>query len=251
MDSLGRVENIYGTVQTTNMSDPIKLDFDTYDFTDGSIFYNRYYIYVAVPKEGLVLIYNLVRKYWEAPQTIPISRFYTVDGVLYGHSYNTPESYRLFYGSSDNGFDIETFANFSYQSFNQRWLIKNFQKFYVEGYINSNTTLKLNLKYDLDGWETKTMYDIEGTDTQIVAIRSAGGSLGSSPLGTNPLGSSSTVVDPNQLPPKFRVIKTFPSTNFWEYQSSFTSRGEDQNWEIVAFGPATKFGPTQPAQITQ
>jgi hypothetical protein len=251
MDSLGRVENIYGTVQTTNMSDPIKLDFDTYDFTDGSMFYNRYFIYVAVPREGLVLIYNLVRKYWEAPQTLPISRFYTVNGDLYGHSYNTPESYKLFTGPSDNGHPIESVCDFSFQSFGQRWAIKQFNKFYVEGYISSNTELDLNLNYDLDGWQKKTSYPIIGTDTKIVAIRSAGGSLGSSSLGKNPLGSTSNVMNPNQLPPKFRVIKTFPSSNFWEYQTEFRSIGVDQDWEIIAFGPAVQVGPTQSNEITE
>ncbi|HWY35715.1 MAG TPA: hypothetical protein VNX68_13805, partial [Nitrosopumilaceae archaeon] len=49
MDTLGRVEQILGTTQTTNMSDPIKLDFDNYDFTDASIYYNKYFIYIAIP----------------------------------------------------------------------------------------------------------------------------------------------------------------------------------------------------------
>ena len=73
MDTLGRVEQILGTPNTMNISDPIKLDFDTYDFTDGSVFYFQYFIYVAIPKEGLVRVFNLTTQTWEAPQNLPIS----------------------------------------------------------------------------------------------------------------------------------------------------------------------------------
>ena len=49
LDQLGRVEQILGTPQTKNISDPIKLDFDSYNFTNAAVFYHRYFIYVAIP----------------------------------------------------------------------------------------------------------------------------------------------------------------------------------------------------------
>jgi hypothetical protein len=39
--------------------------------------------------------------FWEAPVTYPISGFYVVNGELYGHSYTTSESYKLFTGYAD------------------------------------------------------------------------------------------------------------------------------------------------------
>lgn len=259
LDRLGRVEQIFGSTQTTNISDPIKLDFDNYDFTDGSIYYNKYFIYLAVPKEGIVRIYNIVKSYWEAPQLLPISRFYTVDGELYGHSYNTPESYKLFNGradradlvTSDLGNPIDCKVVFSYQNYGSPFNSKNFNKYYIEGYINSNTTLTAGISYDIDGCETDTTYTIAGNDTAIVCISSGEGSLGKVPLGKNPLGAGLDTSDPNALPPKFRVIKTFPKTDFFEVQFNFESSQTNSNWEILRFGPALEQSPTIPTNITQ
>jgi hypothetical protein len=257
LDTLGRVENILGSTQVTNISDSIKLDFDSYDFTDASIWYNKYFIYLAIPKHGIIRMYNIVRKYWEASQTIPISRFYTVNGILYGHSYLTPESYRLFTGGDDNGHPIDAKAVFSYQNYGIRNALKSFNEFYVEGYISSNTILTLGITYDTDGCSTSTTYDIEGDDTQIVCIGTSATtgiddrSLGKQPLGKYPLGGNLNVTPASSLPPKFRVIKTFPRVDFFENQISFESVDVDENWQILAFGPAITYSSNEPTNIKQ
>lgn len=257
LDRLGRVEQILGSTQATNISDSIKLDFDNYDFTDASIFYNKYFIYIAVPKSGLVLIYNIVRSYWEAPQTIPISRFYTVDGELYGHSYYTPESYKLFSGNADRvdpvtnplGNPINSKVVFSYINYGSPSNSKNFNKFYVEGYIGSNTNLKLGIKYDIDGCAIPTEYIISGSNPQYVCLLNDNSSLGKSSLGKNPLGGN--LNSQQSLPPKFRVIKTFPKNDFFEVQYSFETIQTNSNWEILRFGCALEFSPTIPTNIIE
>lgn len=257
LDRLGRVENILGTTQTTNISDPIKLDFDDYNFTDGSIYYNKYFIYLAVPKEGLIRIYNIVKSYWEAPQSIPISHFYTVAGDLYGHSYLTPESYKLFNGRADRADDatgdlgnpIDCKVVFSYQNYSTPFTSKGFNKYYVEGYISSNTTLTAGITYDIDGCATPTTYDIEGSDSAIVCIPNVDGNLGKVPLGKIKLGGDGGFT--GELPPKFRVILTFPKQDFFEVQYSFESSQVNSNWELLRWGPALEQSPTIPTQITK
>jgi hypothetical protein len=39
------------------------------------------------------------------------------------------------------------------------------------------------------------------------------------------------------LPPKFRVIKTFPQRYFYEDQIKFFTSEMDVQWEIICFGP--------------
>ena len=266
LDRLGRVESILGTTQTTNISDPIKLDFDSYDFTGASVFYNKYFIYVAVPTAGLVLIYNIVKSYWEAPQTIPISRFYTVNGILYGHSSLTAESYQLFTGRADRvdpnnainkfGNPIDSKVVFSYQNYASPFTLKNFDKFYIEGYISSNTHITLGIKYDIDGCATSTNYDINGSDRTFVCIGVGLGTfddaaLGKNALGKFPLGGNINVAGINTLPPKFRLIKTFPRTDFFEVQYSFETIGINSNWEVLRFGPALEYSSNIPTNITQ
>lgn len=241
IDMLGRLENYFETPQTKNISDSIKLLVDQLDFTGGSIFYHRYNIYVAVPTEEIVLVYNLTTNGWEAPQTIPITRFYTVDGELYGHSSITSESYKLFTGYADRvysgftGFPIDAKWVFSYQSYGVRQHFKSSNYFYVEGYISENTDLLATITYELDGCATTQNFEIDGADSQIVCISTDLDSLGKVPLGKHKLGGSGSSSLTN-LPPKFRVEKSFPSVDFFEHSVSFEVLGVDQRFELLAFG---------------
>lgn len=256
IDMIGRMENFFGTPQTKNISDSIKLDIDSYDFTDGSIAYHRYNIYVAVPKEGLVLVYNLSTNSWEAPQTIPISRFYIVEGELYGHSYGTSESYQLFTGYADRvyagfaGFPIDAKAMFSYQNYGTRTTFKKANGLYVEGYINANTILKATITYEIDGCATTKTFLIDGSDTSIVCIASPGGSLGKSSLGKQKLGGQGGGAIQG-LPPKFRVEKTFTNTDFFECSIGFEVLGTDNRFELLAFGLNASGSSQEPVSIRQ
>lgn len=244
-DMLGRVDQILGTPQTTNISDSIKLDFDSYDFTGGHVFYWRYYLLVSVPKSGIIRMYSLITQSWEAPQTIPVTRFYTVNGELYGHSYGSSESYQLFTGYSDratstaSGLPYLCVANFSYQNFGTRTVLKNQNQFYVEGYISPNTTLNCVINYEQDGNLTTQTFTVLGDDVAITGVNNASNSLGKNPLGSQPFGSvtSSSLTG---LPPKFRVIKTFPRFDFYECQFSFSILGTDQAFQLLAFGSDAK-----------
>ncbi len=244
VDTFGRVETSLATPQTTNISDPIKLDMDQYDFTDGSIFYWRYYILLAVPKEGIVRIFNLNTKNWEAPQTLPISRFYIVDGELYGHSYNSFESYKLFTGYADRvysgftGFPIQANWVFSYNNFGSRFSFKRATKAYVEGYINTNTMLGFSITYELDGCKTVKDFTLDGSNGQFVCLVSSGsGSLGKESLGIGKLGGDITP-SINGLPPKFRWFPTMSPTDFFECSVGFSVLGVDNRAELLSFGLA-------------
>lgn len=241
IDMMGRLENYFETPQTLNISDSIKNDIDSYDFTDASIFYWKFYILVAIPAEGLVLMYDISTSTWEAPQTLPVSRFYIVDGELYGHNYDTLESYHLFTGYADRvysgfaGFPISFVVNFSYQNYGSRFLLKKANELYIEGYINANTLMDCTITYELDGCATTKTFQIDGSDSQVVCISETHGSLGKDSLGKVKLGGtiSSNLTG---LPPKFRAIPTFNNTDFFECSISFSILGVDQRLELLAFG---------------
>ncbi len=256
IDQLGVVAGFLTQVHTVNISDSIKLDVDRYDFTDGSIFYFRYNIYVAVPKEGLVLVYNLNTESWESPHTLPISRFYIVDGELFGHSYNTSESYQLMTGYADRvypgftGFPIDAKARFSYQNYGSRSTYKSADSFYMEGYVNENTTIVVTITYELDGCATTRVVTLDGSDKQFVCISSPAGSLGKESLGKSKLGGPG-VLSLTGLPPKFRAEKTFNNTDFFEMSPLFEVLGVDNRFELLAFGLNARPSTQEPTSIRQ
>lgn len=241
INSLGRVDNVVLTPQITDLSNSIVNDMNMYDFTSGSIFYWRNFILVAVPKNGLIRIYNKTNpanEYWEAPVGYPITCFSIIDGDLYGHSYQTSESYKLFTGYNFNGAPVDARAIFSFENYGVRTTSKSFNEYYVEGYISANTTLTTSYQFDIDGCATILSKSILGTDTSIVCIGSDDNSLGKKHLGENPLGADIATASATSLPPKFRVVLTSVRTPFYEFQPQFTSYGIDFHWELIAHGPA-------------
>lgn len=253
IDTLGRVDNIFAIPDITNISDPIRDDMNAYDFDNplGDIAFWKNFWYISVPAEGLVLVFNVAKKWWECPQMLPVGKFSIIDGELYGHSAHVPETYKLFTGFNDNNHPILAQAIFSFQNFGTRANLKSFNEMYVEGYISSNTDLTLGIQYEIDGCATNTFYDILGNDAQIVCLGGDDNSLGKHPLGSYPLGTLFFGPNDQTLPPKFRVIKTFPRKDFFEVQFAFSSYGVDQRWELLAFGPEVTLSKNDSVYIKQ
>lgn len=244
-DTLGRIENI-DTDQSKPLSDPVKLLFDRLDFTNVHTRFHRNNAYIAVPNEGLVLIFNLEKGFWEAPQVLPIRRLAVIGGELYGHSNAVPETYKLFDGQNDNNIPINTIAKFNYHNFGSRVNLKNFDEFYSEGLISSNTKLTLKLNYDFEGFTTIKEFTINGSDDDILFQVVTDTSLGKSSLGKQPLGSSTD--DLSDLP-KFRQINTMVKADFFEIQTVYESNEIDTDWEIIAFGPNARISKNQPISV--
>jgi len=233
MDEFGRVTQNFSTPLFTNYSDPVKQLFDRLNFTNACGIYYKYNIYIAVPAESIVLVYNIAKKYWEPPQTIPVSCFSIIGGLLYGHSNSTFQTYKLFDGYSDLGEPMDARAYFSYNHYGSRATTKFFNSYYSEGYMTSNASLVVGWNYEIDGCKTNIENIITGTDKQVCLV-SDDSSLGKVSIGTNPLGG--TILQSSNKP-KFRKIDTCVRKDFYELQSYFRSFGKDFGWTILAFGP--------------
>lgn len=238
---------------STDFSYQIIDDMKSYDFTDGSIFFFRNYVLITVPKSGLMRMYNMTNQtqeenssykgiedvtgqpwFWEAPITYPISGFYVVNGVLYGHSYTTSESYMLFNGGNLNGQEIDANATFAFDDHGDRTQSKASDEVWIEGYIKQNTVLSCSVLGDLDTFQSSQTVTVMGSDNTIVAYGSGAHALGKNPLGSQPLGGASTIL--STLPAWFHVAKTYPNVPSYLEQISFFTKGVDLQWELLAFG---------------
>ena len=240
LTTIGRVIESLATPQAGDLSYPIINDMNSYDLTDATAVYWKNFLIFSVPKAGLIRVYNQTNPkttYWEAPITYPVGRFSIINGDLYGHSYNTPETYKLFTGYNFNGFSIPALAVFAYNNYGNRPVHKGINQTYVEGYISANGVLTMGLLKESGGCATPVTYDFDGDQKPPYVC--AGGSsapLGKVPLGNNPLGGD--LAQGTGLPPKFRWIKTLAvNPYFYEMQYSFYSDSVDFQWELLAFGP--------------
>lgn len=251
LSSLGRIANVVLTPQIANISDPIKIDFDSYNFTGGSCFYDRYFYYIAVPAENLWLIFNVAKNYWEPPQTGDFSRFTIINGELYGHSSLVPETYKLDNGYNDNGVPIDCILAMSWQNFGERAKNKKFTEVYVEGYITDNGGLTLTNRYEVDGCAQELTRNLDAASWPGVCTFPSEGSLGQESLGVWSLGAGMGQSSLSGLPPKFRWIPTYQPLDFFEWSPVFTSTVLDFNWELICFGPNVTDSPSQPTQLKQ
>lgn len=246
-DQLGRVDQV-STPQNRPISDPIKPDFDSFDFTSCHVKYYKNLLYIAVPRESKLLIFNIQKGWWEPPQVMSISRLAVIGGELYGHSSSVPETYKLFTGRNDNNNPIDARAVFAYQNFGDRVKQKSITEWYTEGYISANTIITQSINYDYGGYGGVIEKEINGADTNIVFSGSEDYSLGSHPLGSVPLGGGGSDED-TDLPDKFRIITTHVRNDFFEVQVGYSSNEVDQNWELLAFGPSAIISPADSISI--
>jgi len=245
---LGQVSNQY-VPEMTDISYTIVNDMVGYDFTDANIFYHRNFIYLTVPRHGIIRAYNMTNpssQYWEAPIGYPVASFYvTDDGEIGGHGYATSESYLLFTGNrfrandTDEGFPIAAIAVFPPYPHKDRSKTKTSQELYIDGYIGATTELTAGIICNIDGCHTTKSKMLSGADTVFVCPVSEGGSFGDSPFGSQILGDGLEVAN---RPPFFNWIPTWDTTeNSYRFeQVFFSSYGIDYQWEIIAFGSDSK-----------
>jgi len=240
-----------------DFSFPIIDDQNAYDLTDASLFYHKNFIYEAIPKSGIIRIYNMTDQskqytsyyrdiedvtaqpwFWEAPVTYPLSGFYVVDGELYGHSYTTSESYKLFTGGSLNGQNIVTNATFCFDDKGDRTQSKGSDEMWIEGYIKQNTKLTATVLGDLDACQNSQSVVVDGSDRNIVCYGGGAHSLGTTPLGSDPLGGAN--INTSTLPAWFHVAKTYLQVPFYLEGITFGTNGVDLQWELITFGTNSK-----------
>lgn len=244
---LGSVENL-ATPQQTPISDSIKPDFIAADFTGGTIRFWRNNLYVTAPVSGRLFIYSFRerRRFWQPPQLMPIGQLSDVAGELVGHSNAVTESYTLLTGTNDNGLPIAFKAHFAYRHFAAREKLKNFDKYFSELYLTSNTIVSHTLLYEYLGAKKITTSLYDGSDTDFTVVPNPNASLGVNSLGTTPLGAVGTA--PEDFV-KYRRFKKLLTVDFFELQSRYEADDIDAQFQILEHGPNAMVAVTAPVKI--
>lgn len=239
LDMLSNIESI-DSKSNVPISDLIKNDFDSYDFTNAHVKYWKRSIFISLPAHGLVLIYDKQRNLWQPPQTIPIGRFAIINDWLYGHSSITNETYKLFVGTDDNGIFIPQVARFAYNNGGRRDRLKNMSEYWSDGYITASGELTMTVDFGFDGSEAKKVMTISGGDTSITTPQK-GSMIGDEAFGSNPLGGAT--LDPiTGLPGaqasllRFWQEDTMKAVDYTEHFVEYSMNTLGGQFAIVAHG---------------
>lgn len=250
---LGSIENVT-TLQQTPLSDPIKPDFLAADFTGGNIRFQRNNLFVTAPASSRMFIYafrdngdGTSRRFWQPPQILPVGQLSDYQGDLIGHASGVSESYALFTGTNDNGKPIAFKAHFAYNSYGAREKLKNFDKYFSELYITSNTTVKHSIVFEYLGAKKILEYLYKGSELAFIFVPSPSASLGINSLGTSPLGS---LIEDFGDYLKYRRFKKITPVDFFEQQTRYEADDIDARFQILCHGPEVVLSRNAPAKIT-
>jgi hypothetical protein len=239
------------------LSNPIKPDIEAEDWSNASAKWYKNAYWLSAPENGHVYILEYredadgkLRRFWQAPQTMFIGVFVTLDDELYGHSSAVPETYKIMdseafsdVNSNDDKMPILCVAKFAYRNFGDRAQLKNFDEYFIEGEISPSTDLTHTLYYDYGGFTRSNETTIEGDNEDILEETLSNVALGQQPLGYSPLGGSLSVPEGSA---KFRVIIELAKEDFFEIQEIFQTDDTDKFWSVISRGINAQMSSRQP-----
>jgi len=245
IDTLGNIENI-ATTQSVPISDDIKDDLDSYDLTGAHGLYYERAMYIAIPRESIMLIYDVRYEYWQPPQIMAFSRMAVIDNSLCAHSSTSNETYTLNDGYTDNGAAFDAIAAFGYDNFGAEFDLKQCDELATVVKLSSNTELTNRMVYDYKGAGEIREFTISGSDSNILFNPNPLAGLGRTPLGSAPLGGMAA--DTSDLA-KARAIDETPLLDFFERQRVFYTNQEAARWEILGYGENVMLSDNEPTFI--
>lgn len=231
--------------QVTAISDQIKPTTDVMNFSEstGITFKDKAYFSQKTNNDSttndVVLVWNTKNQAWDSPVVgWNVSDFAIYDNgsgeELYFGSSNSANVYKVINKPLDDIYEVKANWRSRQYDFGSPYSLKEINDFYVEGYISPNTTLKMSLLLDEDGYTQIVSSDFYGTESDFIYNSSEYNAFGLTQFGTKRFGSN----DDNSGAKKFRVYfsKGLRLNPFYNAQLEFASEGENANWEITGYG---------------
>lgn len=208
LDMIGRKEFVE-LPQIGNLSDPVKLDFDEASFEDGSMEFFDKKLWITSPRETVMFCWDDLKKYWQPPQVIIENGILSiVENTLISHSNLRNQTFTLFSGQSDDGSAFTVRIRTAYNSYGDRWALKNSNMTFLEGYITGNPPLVMKVIQGINGCGDILPHTVR----PIVCITPDRAPLGAGSFGSHSLGSDVFNEDSH-----FNEIKKLPGKNI-EYR---------------------------------
>ena len=209
LDMIGRREFLE-LPQIGYLSEPVSLDFEEATFENGSMKYFSKMLFITSPNESAMFVYSnrADTKYWQPPQIYAENGILSiVENTLISHSNLRNQTFNMFTGSDDNGSAFTVRIRTPYNSYGDRWKVKNSSNSFIEGYITGNPPLKHTVYLGVNGCGGILTHDVE----PIVCISPDRAPLGEGSLGSHSLGSDRFNQDSHfyELSKKYEPIMSY------------------------------------------
>ena len=243
--SLERVEQIdYPQVSLISylINDPSTNQF-VFDASEGIVFRNKAFITckssIDATVNDIVLVWNILQKFWDTPITgWNVTDFCIYDDgngeELYFASSNSTNVYKVITDPVDDVYNVGANWRTKQYNFGLEAEQKVQDSVFIEGYIDTSTTLTVSLLLDEEGFTQTYTGTIAGTDTGLLFSSADFNVYGFEVFGGQMFGSN----DDESGQKKFRVYFTnkVRAVPFYTAQLDFSSNGANQQWEVINYG---------------
>jgi hypothetical protein len=239
--------------QSANLSDPVRLDFISCSFENGSMEEWDDKWFISSPNEQKLLCFDNAKKYWQPPQEIPECGMLSVVNLstdfvnhrrgfywnnsqepspgssdyLIAHSDIRNLTNTLFVGTNDNGNAFQVRMRTGYLSYSSRWATSEYTMTFIEGYMQSLFNIHMTILAGIEGGEGMWTHLVvpkfyQGKDRSVLG----GGSLASHELGSDtPFNKT-----------YFREIYPKPPQEFYFAAIDLYCNDLDQTWSLLGVG---------------
>lgn len=237
-----------------SLSQEIATELSEEVFTGGGLRCIGEFIYITAPNSGKVYLFQartkidqggnaVAERLWHSPFIWNATFIDQINGVVVAFSNANPQIYEVWDTNqwhddspSDEPLPYSCILALGYRGESRRQGLWSGDKNFVEGYIAAGTPLNLLVNYDFQGAKNAINVAINSSTEPAYLFQSALASLGDSSLGDESLGDLGTDAINSETLAKFKVIKSLPITNTFEWQFVYYSDAVDAQWEILAVG---------------
>lgn len=207
------------------------------NLTSASSIYHESKLYITAATSGstfnnTVFVYDYTYDAWSKYTGINAKNFFIYENGLYYGASNEIASYQMLDGYDDNEFGYEAFFYTKKLDFGIPEELKKVRYVYVEGYLTTNTALKVDLYYNGD--TSPISKTISGTGAY-VDISNPVQVIGKATFGKSTYGGENTTEVYNLYP--FRVRLSYDNVDFFNMQLKFSTDQPGYLWKISYIAP--------------
>ncbi len=231
--SLQRITSIEitGQDEIRIISDEVESLFTRLDLSDVRIYYTDRAIYIISPNDSILIILDMVEKYYQAPQTIPISCMSIIDGDKYGHHNAENSTYKLFATKRDLGTPIESVIAFPLYKGKHSFRYKTHDIFGVDCRISPPTKVNIDKEFEEEGSKQVLPMLIDGAKVKVYG-QDDDASWGANPYANRSWAGVDTSI--SELKRVFAFDKDIID-GYFNFRPVFTISGKDNEFQLLAW----------------
>lgn len=181
-----------------------------------------------------ILVYDTLRQYWTRFNNWPVGDWFVHNGNLYFCSYIDGNIYQCFDSSyTDNNNPYTSYAVTKRYDFGSGSMPKTMSRLFMQGYMNTSTTLYCDVMFNEMGQQQTVTYQILGTQPYVVQPITP--ALAQIMLGFPIMGGSG--LDSENLQAIFKIYLGLAIRyGFFNIQFKFYSTAAASNWVVTGIG---------------